>query len=285
MTNKFLIPVIPGPTPIHRLSGTTKVQMFVVLLVLSLMSFDLRILIPLFILASIALISLRPNWKIIAVLASIIVLMNILNMFLYWIANPAVGEYWNGGTRTILFSFTSHYFVSLETLWYLLVRFIKMIISFMISMVFIQAITPSELAAGLHSMKIPYKVCTVVSLAFRYIPDIGRDYDNIKISLQARGVELDRRRTGLFKRLKQMALILFPLIITAFDRIGNIANGMDLRGYGLRKDRTYYAEHPLTTSDKIVRWTTLLLLIFCIFWIVSRMIWPPATRMWFPFRV
>ena len=49
------------------------------------------------------------------------------------------------------------------------------------------------MAAGLYSVKVPYKVCTIVSLAFRYIPDITRDFNNIRISMQARGLELDAK--------------------------------------------------------------------------------------------
>jgi energy-coupling factor transport system permease protein len=120
-------------------------------------------------------------------------------------------------------------------------------------------------------------------LAFRYIPDIASDYENIKISLQARGLEMDKRKLNLFKRLKDNLFILLPLIISSFDRIGNIANALDLRAYGLLKKRTYYAEHEPTKADHFFRFIAIAVILFSFGWIVSRMIWPPVTQMWTPF--
>lgn len=167
-------------------------------------------------------------------------------------------------------------------MWYFMIRFIKFLASFIVSLTFIQAITPSEIAAGLYSIKVPYKIATIVSIAFRYIPDISRDFSDIKISMQARGMELDSKRTGLFTRLKQYILILMPLIIISFERVGNIANAMDLRGYGKGKTRTYYAEHDETPNDRrmkvfyILIYLSILAVIFC------RIVFPPEFQVWAP---
>ena len=168
-------------------------------------------------------------------------------------------------------------------MWYLFARLVKMITTFFLSLTYILAITPSEVAAGLYSMGLPYKMCSVVSLALRYIPDIGRDYTNIKISMQCRGVELDAKRAGLMTRLKQTVLILVPLIISSFDRIGNIANAMDLRGFGKKKKRTYYSEHEPTKADNAFKIAYTIIGIFCVVYIVSGIIWPREMAVWYPF--
>ena len=54
-------------------------------------------------------------------------------------------------------------------------------------------------------------------------------------------------------RIKQNVLILVPLIISSFERVGNISNAMDLRGYGRGKTRTYYCEHEEGKADKIFK--------------------------------
>ncbi|HOK43429.1 MAG TPA: energy-coupling factor transporter transmembrane component T, partial [Thermoclostridium caenicola] len=184
MENKLLINLIPGDTFLHRLTGKTKVRTFIVLLIYLIMSFDLRLILPLFILGIIGLKSLKPAWKTLKYFFIIIVAVNLLNIVLFWLADPDIGAYWCGGGNTVLFKLTDRFYLTAETFWYLMVRFIKMITSFMVSVVFILSITPSELAAGLYSIKVPYKICTIFSLAFRYIPDIGRDFQNIKVSLQ-----------------------------------------------------------------------------------------------------
>ncbi len=283
MNNQMLINLIPGDTFLHRLTGKTKVRLFLILLVFIIMSFDLRLLLPLGILSLLGLISLKPRWRTLRYFFIIAAVMNLINVFLYYFVNPDIGALWCNGGRTVLYRFNDRYFLSAQTVWYLSVRFLKMMVSFLVSMTFILSITPSELAAGLYSVKVPYKVCTVFSIAFRYIPDILRDYENIKISMQVRGIELDPKKARLMVRLKQNVLILIPLIITSFDRVGNIANAMDLRGYGKGKSRTYYSEHEERKSDHIFKVIYSALLIFCIYWIITRNLMPQPMKMWYPF--
>lgn len=281
--NQMLINLVPSNTWLGKLTGKTKVRTFIILLVYIIMSFDLRLLLPLFITSLIGLISLKPKWKTLKVLFIIAFAMNFINILLYWLVNPQCGSAWCGGSNTILLRLNDRYFFSLESIWYLSIRFFKMITSLVVSLTFVLSITPSELAAGLYSIKVPYKVATIFSIAFRYIPDIGRDYENIKVSMQARGIELDPKKASVITRLKQNVLILVPLIITSFDRVGNIANAMDLRGYGKGKTRTYYGEREEGRADRFMKVVYSLLLLFCIFWIVSHKIIPQPAKMWYPF--
>ena len=55
----------------------------------------------------------------------------------------------------------------------------------------------------------------------------------------------------MMERLKRVAAILIPLIMTTMDRIDLISNAMDLRGFGKHKKRTWYAKKPLKTADYI----------------------------------
>ncbi len=278
-----LLNLIPGHTFLHKLTGKTKVRSFVILLVYLIMSFDIRLILPLFIAGIIGLASLKPNWRTLKYFFIIILVMNSINIVLFWMVDPSIGAYWCGGRDTVLIALSGRYFISAETVWYLSIRFIKMITSFVISVVFILSITPSEMAAGLYSIKVPYKICTIFSIAFRYIPDIGRDFENIKVSMQVRGVELDPKKATLMSRLKQNVLILVPLIISSFERVGNISNAMDLRGYGKGKTRTYYSEHEEQKADKVFKVIYTGLLLFCLYWIASRIILPPPSKMWYPF--
>lgn len=283
MDPSSLINLIPGETFLHKLTGRSKVQLFAIVLIYTVMSFDLPLLLPLFIVSLFALISLKPKWKAIKTIVIIVVLMNLFNIFLYWLANPLCGlEYTND--QTVLFSVTTRLVVTRGTVWYLSVRLLKMLTSFLTSLVFVISITPSELAAGLYSLHLPYKFCSIVELAFRYIPDITRDYKNIQTSMQCRGVELDPKKAKLSERMKQTIMTLIPLVITSFDRINNIANAMDLRGFGKSKKRTYYAEHEPSKHDKVCQIIVWLLLAFVIFYIVKKKFFPPETKMWVYWR-
>ena len=267
MNDRLIINLVPGDTYLHKLSGASKTRMFAVLIVVTIMTFDVRILLPLLAVSLVAFFSVKPDWKQIWWLVVLVVIGNITNLVLYWLASPDAGvEYSNGST--VLYAFSDYLIVTAETMWYLFARMVKMMATFFISLTYILAVTPSEVAAGLYSLRLPYKLCSVVSLALRYIPDIGRDYTNIKISMQCRGVELDAKRASLMTRLKQTVLILVPLIITSFDRIGNIANAMDLRGFGKKKHRTYYSEHEPTKADNVFKVAYSIIGILCVVYIV-----------------
>ena len=282
MNDKLIINLVPGDTYLHKLSGASKTRMFAVLIVVTIMTFDVRILIPLLVLSLISFFSVKPDWKQIWWLVVLVVFGNITNLLLYWLASPDAGmEYSNGST--VLYAFSDYLIVTAETMWYLFARMVKMMATFFLSLTYILAVTPSEVAAGLYSMGLPYKICSVVSLALRYIPDIGRDYTNIKVSMQCRGVELDAKRANLMTRLKQTVLILVPLIISSFDRIGNIANAMDLRGFGKKKKRTYYSEHEPTKADDLFKVAYTIVGIFCVVYIVYGIIWPREMAVWYPF--
>lgn len=281
MDEKLFITLTPGNTFIDKLTGKTKVRIFFLLIYILTATWDIRVIAPLLLFSIITLISIKPEFKKNIIIIIFVLLMNLFNLFLTWLIDPNYGLTMVGGS-TVLFEFTDFFIITSETLWYFLVRLCKFMASFLISLTFIQSITPSELAAGLHSIKIPYKICMIVSLAFRYIPDITRDFNNIRISMQARGLELDSRRVSIFKRLKQYVMILAPLIITSFDRVGNIANAMDLRGFGKNKDKTYYCEHEDTPGDKKLAYFIYFLVLAAIALTVIKIVYKPEFEVWAP---
>ena len=281
MDNKLFITLVPGHTFIDKLTGKTKVRIFLLLIFILTATWDIRVILPVLLLSIVMLISIKPDVKKNIAIIIFVILMNLFNLFLTWIIKPDYGLEMVGGS-TVLFKFTDFYIVTAETMWYFLVRLLKFLASFLVSLTFIQSITPSELAAGLHSIKIPYKICMIVSLAFRYIPDITRDFTNIKISMQTRGLELDSRKSSILTRLKQYVLILIPLIITSFDRVGNIANAMDLRGFGKNKDKTYYCEHEDTKGDKMLVPFIIFLVLLYIALVVYKAVYKAPFEVWAP---
>lgn len=281
MDEKLFITLTPGKTFIDKLTGKTKVRLFVCLIFILTFTWDVRIMIPIFLLSIITLLSIKPDKKKNIAIIIFVLLMNLFNLFLTWIIKPNYGLEMVGGS-TVLFQFTDFLIVTKETMWYFLVRLTKFMASFLLSLTFIQSITPSELSAGLHSIKVPYKICMIVSLAFRYIPDITRDFNNVRVSMQTRGLELDSKKSSLLTRLKQYVLILVPLLITSFDRVGNIANGMDLRGFGKKKDKTYYCEHDDTKGDKILFPFTILAALGLLAVIIIKIVYKPPFEVWSP---
>jgi len=273
----------PGNTTIHKLNGATKVFGFAVITVYIIMTFDVRVMIPMFLACLLGIISMKPNWKpIIAMFLFLTVTAGIIGSLMVLVVKPNSGLTHVGG-ETMLIRFSPRLYITKETLWYMGAMFFKRVCALSTSILFVLSITPSELAAGLNKLRMPYKVCTIISLAFRTIPDIARDYNDIKNSLSMRGVELDLKRVSIGKRLKQMTLLLVPLIMTSFGKVNNIANAMDLRGYGKLKERTWYSEHPPEKADRIARAILVCICLFVGYYIVvHRILYPLPVDYWCP---
>jgi len=283
MNNRLLINYSPGTTLLHRLNGATKVMGFIVVTVYIIMTFDVRVMAPMFVLCTLGVISMKPGWKpILFILGFLFVMAGLIGSLMILLVRPSSGLTHVGG-ETILIRWTDHFFISKELLWYVSAMFFKRLCSLSTAILFILSITPSEIAAGFNKLKMPYKICTVISLAFRTIPDIARDYIDIKNSLMMRGVELDSRKTGLGKRLKHMLYILSPLIMTSFGRIQIIANAMDLRGFSKLKERSWYSEREPAKADRVARVVILLVALFCLSYIIFiRILNPPSFNYWSP---
>jgi len=283
MNNRFMINYSPGTTPIHKLNGTTKVIGFIAITIYVIMTFDVRVMAVMFTLCCAGIISMKPNWKpVFFMFCFLFVTAGLFGTLMILLIRPSSGLS-HVGAETIIVRFNNHLFLSKELLWYAGAMFFKRMTSFSTAILFILAITPSEFAAGLNNIGLPYKICTVVSLAFRTIPDIARDFTDIRNSLMMRGVELDSRKVGLFKRISQTVMILSPLILTAFGKVGNIANAMDLRSFGKFKKRSWYSEHESAKADWIARVIILIVAVFCGYYIVwHRILHPSPFDYWCP---
>ena len=281
MNNKFVINYTPGPTFLHKRTGFTKVFLFLVMTAAIISTFDIRILVPLLIINVIEVVSMKPNWKPILIMFAItFVTVTLIGNIMLFLVSPAAGLN-NVGAEHIIWQ-AGRFYLSKEFLWYIFIIFLKRTTSFFSVMAFALATTPSEFASGLNKCGLPYKVCTIVSLAYRTIPDIANDFVNIRNSMMMRGVELGNK-ASLWTRLKNYVLLLIPLIFTAFGKVGNIANAMDLRGYGKHKKRTWYAEHEADKGDTILRILTVLLLIATVYYVIRcRIIDPWPSRFWCP---
>ena len=250
--NNFLIRYAVGDSFLERLSGKTKVLLFFSSITLMMATFDLRIILPLFIVQCVLLKGVYRQERAIVFVVRFVVVMNLINLLLFYAVNPITGTDLTG-TVTELFRFNDFYLVTYETLIYFVTRLLKIFGTLVISLWFVLSITPSQLAAGLYQLGVPYKICTMLSLGLRYIPDVHRDYMDIKESMQMRGLELDAKKASLWTRLKANVSILVPLLLVSFEKVDVIASAMDLRGYGQQKKRSYYSEQEATRDDKKIQ--------------------------------
>ncbi len=166
-------------------------------------------------------------------------------------------------------SFLILFIVILNTLFISLSFALAMIlrISIMVSAfsIFFLTVDPNDLALSLISMKLPYEFAFSFSLAFRFVPTIAIEAQNILDAQQSRGYEMQKK--GLINQIKNLFPLLVPLIISSIKRAFNVAEALESRAFGSRKERTYYYSIKYSFKDYVF---TLYLLVFLAFVIFIR---------------
>ena len=116
--------------------------------------------------------------------------------------------------------------------------------------------TPVALTDGVESLLWPLKwtglvhlLALVMSIALRFIPILTDETGRIMNAQKARGADFETG--GLFKRVKALIPILFPLLISAFRRAEELGDAMDARCYSGSKNRTKYKKLKFGWRDLI----------------------------------
>jgi energy-coupling factor transport system permease protein len=138
-------------------------------------------------------------------------------------------------------------------------------ISIMISAfsIFFLTVDPNHFALSLISMKIPYEFAFAFSLAFRFVPTIALEAQNIIDAQQSRGYEMQKK--GLINQIKNMLPLLVPLIISAIKRAFNVAEALESRAFGSKRRRSYYFTIHFSLRDYLFTVYLVGLLIFFIY--------------------
>ncbi|HAN42877.1 MAG TPA: hypothetical protein DCP98_05560 [Sphaerochaeta sp.] len=239
---------IDRPSPVHRLSGATKLACLLLWSLAAMTTFDTRLLAILAVLAFVVMGISRIRISDVKILFWFSFVFMLLNNLLIFLFSPEHGVSIYGTRHEIVHLFLRYNLVQ-EQLFYQLNVVLKYLATIPVVIIFVSTTNPSEFASSLNRIGVSYKIAYSVSLALRYIPDIQREYHEISVAQQARGLEMASRKQSLFKRLKNAASMLFPLIISSMNRIEVIANAMELRGFGKEKKRTWYSARPFRFAD------------------------------------
>ena len=247
--NTEMLSYIKKDSPIHKLTGATKLICFLLWTIAAMITYDTRVLIGLFIAGIIVFKISKIKFKDVSFILYFILFFLLLNALLIFVFSPYQGvEIY--GSRTDLFHLIGPYTVTKEQLFYELNVILKYFATIPMALLFILTTDPSEFAASLNKIGVSYKVAYTVSIALRYIPDVQRDYKDISFAQQARGIDLSSKEK-LSKRLKNSAAILMPLIFSSLERIDKISLAMELRAFGNNKKRTWYNSRKFGKIDYI----------------------------------
>lgn len=233
-------------TFIHRLSGLTKLICFLFLTFAVMYSYDIRVILAVMVFSILLMRAAQIQFSQIRLMVIYVLIFIATNAVISFFFSPEFGTEIYGTEHV----FARVFGISLtyEQLFYQVTKMFKYASVIPLGMIFLLTTNPSELASSLNGIGISYKAATAVALTLRYFPDIQRDYHDIHLSQQARGLEMSRK-AKFIDRFKNSLLIVIPLIFSTLDRVEVISNAMDLRGFSKSKTRTWYAARKLTRQD------------------------------------
>ena len=234
-------------TPIHRLSGLTKLICFLFLTFAVMFSYDIRVILTVMIFSIGILMLSKIKFSQIRLMVLYVLIFLVTNAVISFFFAPEQGVdiY---GTRHDIIGLFGGIKLTWEQVFYQVTKFFKYASVIPFGIIFLLTTNPSEFASSLNGIGVNYKAAFAVALTLRYFPDVQRDYRDISQAQQARGLELSSK-AKFFDRFKNSLLIVIPLIFSSLDSIELISNAMDLRGFAKSKTRTWYTSKKLTRRD------------------------------------
>jgi energy-coupling factor transport system permease protein len=98
-------------------------------------------------------------------------------------------------------------------------------------------------------LRIPYKYAYSIITAIRFIPVFAGEMAEIIETSTARGVEFDTRNP--FKKLRLIAPLCVPLLLSCVRKIDTGALAAELRGFNLRKSDSGYRSYSFRIQDAV----------------------------------
>lgn len=247
---------------IHQLTGATKLICLILCSLLTMLTYDTRVLVGMLIFSIIIFKISKIKFSDIAFVLYFILVFLLINNITIFIFSPYEGAKIYG-SRTQLFEIAGPYTMTAEQLFYHLNITLKYLAVIPMALLFMVATSPSEFAASLNRIGVSYRIAYAVAIALRYIPDVQRDYRDISFAQQARGIDMSKNEK-LSKRMKNITAILMPLIFSSLQRIETISCAMELRAFGNHKKRTWYRGRNFAGRDYIALALVVLLFIISV---------------------
>jgi len=134
----------------------------------------------------------------------------------------------------------------------------SMIIS---GLIFLSTTRTEEMVLGLIRLRVPYRAAFAFSLAIRMVPTIIGTAVTVTEAQRSRGLDLESG--GPLARLRKYIPLLVPMFLQTLRNTDQLAKALESRGFGARRERTWYLEIGFHTADILaLTLGTILLVIF-----------------------
>ncbi len=236
-----LIRYIEGESLVHRLDPRAKLT-FIFFMVFSLtLASQILSIIPLLAISLVFYSSAKlpwsktkATWKFILVIIVILSLLNYLTIVLLYSEGPILER-----------------LASPNAVRKALMPVLKLLSLALVTATLVFTTPPNLYAPALGQMGFPYRAAYVIQLALRYVPEFMAEMGRTLEAQMARGFRPRGGRNPLARILSVVPLVV-PVTVSATLSIYDIADSMELRGFGEERCHTWYRELKLSKWDKLL---------------------------------
>lgn len=257
--NNRLVGYHAGTSFLHRLSGASKLLFLLLVSLAAMLSYDTRLLLVIGLGALALFATSGIRLKDISFVLSFALAFALLHPI-------------------VLLDGLGAYSITAQELFYLFNLALKYVCTIPLALIFLMTTHPSQFASSLNQIGVSYKIAYSVSLTLRYIPDVQEEYQIIKLSQEARGLELSKK-ANFVQRVKGNLQMISPLIFSSLERIETISTAMELRRFGKNKKRTWYTYQEMTTRDRLIILGSIFMVVLSLV-----LIWVNKGRFYNPWR-
>ena len=243
-----------GNTFLHRLDPRAKLLVLFFFIFVEIAFNDLRIILLPFVAALILYFSakipfkeVKGTWKFILLL--IVIIGGINGVFRFAFpgtgATHLIAQYW---------IFT----VTVEGVSGALAATLKLLSVAVATVTMVLTTDPSLYGPSLAKLGVPYRGAYVFDLAMRYLPAYADDLETTLNAQMARGYKTKGGR-NIFATIINTVPLIIPVSINAMLSVYEVADAMELRAFGAKKQRTWFRTVTFRELDYVVLGAVLVL--------------------------
>ncbi len=123
--------------------------------------------------------------------------------------------------------------ITAERSWFGVTQFVRVFSIAIMTILTVYSLNPALYGITFKGLGLPDKLAYAMDLTMRFIPTFGRDFQLTMDAQRARGYELEKISGGLIQQVRKLGPLMVPVTIHAIIGSEDIIDAMDLRAFGV----------------------------------------------------
>jgi energy-coupling factor transport system permease protein len=141
--------------------------------------------------------------------------------------------------------------ITVERAFFAVSQFVRVFSIAIMTILIPYSLNPALYGITFKGLRLPDNIAYAMDLTMRFIPTFGRDFQLTMDAQRARGYELEKISGGLIEQVRKLGPLMVPVTIHAIIGSEDIIDAMDLRAFGVGP-RTWLDQLTYHRRDRIL---------------------------------